>query len=499
MSIKPELKICWYIKLDKYSNLNRSQMEQMKIWSEFQMFKSIVLDIALENESDTLFLDSDVVVTSTLDDIDISKCLGVCPGFVNNDIAKKYGYFNGGMLWVKNKNIPEQWRTYTKKSRYYDQASIEDLYNFYKKTNSVFVFEDNYNLQSWRFILNKEPEKIIRSYLVSDPVKKILYYKKKPLKFIHTHFNLKTHENTNNFLIKKLIEARMYKILIIIYRVIHNKWIISLPKQPMIGYGNHKNDSFRELPILLKSAHDDIDIKYHTNSIHCKLLPNIILYDRPTLNWLDNEVNNSSLLLLGNCNVDIEGKIINKQNPIITVKPWIFWPRKPIILEKLLLNPILKFHERKITSIFIGNYENNVQEKYRKNSESWENVLSLYHCTKGHKHKFTHSEYLMKLSNSKYGLCLRGFGSKCHREVELMAFGTIPIITPEVCISSYMDPPIENTHYITAKNPQELKFKINEITEEKWNKMSQKCYEWYQRNVHSKNCWNTTIMNILYN
>ena len=111
MSIKPELKICWYIKLDKYSNLNRSQMEQMKIWSEFQMFKSIVLDIALENESDTLFLDSDVVVTSTLDDIDISKCLGVCPGFVNNDIAKKYGYFNGGMLWVKNKNIPEQWRT----------------------------------------------------------------------------------------------------------------------------------------------------------------------------------------------------------------------------------------------------------------------------------------------------------------------------------------------------------------------------------------------------
>ena len=66
-------------------------------------------------------------------------------------------------------------------------------------------------------------------------------------------------------------------------------------------------------------------------------------------------------------------------------------------------------------------------------------------------------DYLMKLSQSKYGLCLRGYGSKCHREVELMAFGTVPIITPEVSIKSNMNPPIENVHYITANNPNVLK------------------------------------------
>lgn len=120
-----------------------------------------------------------------------------------------------------------------------------------------------------------------------------------------------------------------------------------------------------------------------------------------------------------------------------------------------------------IESIFIGNFENNVQEKFRKTDTGWENILDEYHCTKGQTHKFTHEEYLMKLRQSKYGLCLRGYGSKCHREVELMAFGTVPIITPEVSIKSYMNPPIENVHYITANNPEELKEKISVIDENK--------------------------------
>ena len=62
----------------------------------------------------------------------------------------------------------------------------------------------------------------------------------------------------------------------------------------------------------------------------------------------------------------------------------------------------------------------------------------------------------MKLRGSRFGLCLRGFGSKCHREVELMAFGTIPVITPEVSIKSYMEPLIENIHYLRVNNSSEL-------------------------------------------
>ena len=104
----------------------------------------------------------------------------------------------------------------------------------------------------------------------------------------------------------------------------------------------------------------------------------------------------------------------------------------------------------------------------------------------------------MKLRDSKFGLCLRGYGSKCHREVELMAFGTVPLITPEVSVKSYMEPLIENKHYIYVENPEELKTKLGQVREEDWNVMSQACYEWYQRNVHSTQCWNNMIEHILY-
>ena len=36
------------------------------------------------------------------------------------------------------------------------------------------------------------------------------------------------------------------------------------------------------------------------------------------------------------------------------------------------------------------------------------------------------------------------------------------------------------------------------LNEEQWTNMSKSCYEWYQRNVHSKNCWKNMVENILY-
>ena len=39
---------------------------------------------------------------------------------------------------------------------------------------------------------------------------------------------------------------------ILIYRVINNKWLIKIPKQPLKGIAFHKNDSFRELALLYK-------------------------------------------------------------------------------------------------------------------------------------------------------------------------------------------------------------------------------------------------------
>lgn len=490
---QPKLNIIWFVELDSYSGMDRFTMDKKGIWSKFQMSKPKIISYALENSNDTLFLDSDIIIFDTIEDIDCSKDLGVSRQYIQKIHIDKTGYYNGGMLWTKNKNLPNDWIKFTNHSRYYDQASIEDLVKKY----SFFEFPENYNLQCWRMIIADESPQKIASYISINNNK--MCYNNKPIKFIHTHFHDIRFKFFNNIVIQHLYNSNNYKILLIIFRVIHNKWIIKIPKQPIQGLGNHKNDSFRELPILYKMNNFDVDLQYIDNSIHCWIHPNILLYDRPTLQWINNEVNNTSLFLLGNGDVEIEGKLLNQKFKNLNISSWIFWPRRAMILEKTLKTHSIKsYNDRSFLSIFIGNIENNTQDLYRKD-DNWKDVITEFYCTKGQNHLFKQEEYLLKLRDSKFGLCLRGYGSKCHREVELMAFGTIPIITPEVSVKSFMEPLIENTHYIFVRNPQELDEKLKLISQDDWEKMSQNCFEWYQRNVHSKNAWNTMISRILYN
>lgn len=146
----------------------------------------------------------------------------------------QYGFYNGGMLWTKNKNIPNDWIEFTKTSRYFDQASIEDLAKKYTK----FEFGENYNLQCWRLLLSQETPAQIAKNITCLPNDK-LYYKNKPLKFIHTHFLDARVKDFNNVIIHNLKTAKLYKLLAIVYRIIHNKWVLKIPKQPIQGLGRH--------------------------------------------------------------------------------------------------------------------------------------------------------------------------------------------------------------------------------------------------------------------
>jgi len=489
---KINLDIKWHVKLDKYFGMNRRQMEQKGIWSEFQMMKAEVINLALKEDPDTLFLDADMVILDTIDDIDKSKQLGLSPHYIRKRDTDLYGYYNGGMLWTNQKTLKDDWIKFTKTSRYFDQASIEDLANKY----SFFVFGENYNFSWWRVAQSDiPPQSIISNISIKD---KKLHYKNQPMKIIHTHFHEKSNltiRRFNQLMVNLLTNIKDYKTLMIISRMINKKWIIQLPKQPMGGKWVHSNDSFRELVILLRNKNKDVDVELSETSGHVWIKPSILLYDRPTLYWSDN-IGNATLVMLGNGSLSQEGNALMQRG--FNVKPWIFWPRRPMILEKVLKeNNILGYDERASTTVFIGNYENNVQQKYRQTNHNWKSVLDEYHCTSGHKHKFTQEEYLMKLRGSRFGLCLRGFGSKCHREVELMAFGTVPVVTPEVSIKDYMDSPVENVHYLRVNSPEQLKEKVSNVSQEKWEEMSKACFEWYQRNVHSDNCWENMVSTIL--
>ena len=94
MTPKPKLNITWFIELDKYDGMNRQIMTEKGIWSDFQMAKANVIEYALKKATDTLFLDSDIILTDIIDDIDMSKELGVSPQFIRQEHFDKTGYYN---------------------------------------------------------------------------------------------------------------------------------------------------------------------------------------------------------------------------------------------------------------------------------------------------------------------------------------------------------------------------------------------------------------------
>jgi hypothetical protein len=189
-----------HILLDKYTKKSRDIMEKENIWNDFQMMKAKAIEIALEKSKDVLFLDSDIIITDIINDIDNTKDIGVSPQFISQKYINETGYYNGGMLWVQNKDVPNDWIEFTKTSRFHDQASIEDLVKKY----TYFEFQENYNLLCWRLYLNNES---IISYIQSYEDGRI-EYKKKPLKCIHTHFNQKRFEKFNNIIISHLKKAK---------------------------------------------------------------------------------------------------------------------------------------------------------------------------------------------------------------------------------------------------------------------------------------------------
>ena len=150
MTPQPRLQITWFIELDKYDGMNRQLMEQRGVWSDFQMSKANVINYALKYVSDTMFLDSDIVITDCIDNIDMSKDIGVSPQFITQQFIDKTGFYNGGVLWTKQKSVSNDWIEYTKNSRYFDQASIEELVKHY----TFFEFGENYILQCWRLLLS---------------------------------------------------------------------------------------------------------------------------------------------------------------------------------------------------------------------------------------------------------------------------------------------------------------------------------------------------------
>ena len=458
------------VDLDKYHGKNREQMENEGIVTEFWMSKTRVMDWALENHPDTMFLDADIVVLDRLR-IKPGYDLGVSPHYIRKERTDAVGYYNAGFIWTNNKNVTSDWRKFSKTSRYVDQACVEDLVNKY----SHFEFDKTYNIGWWRLI--QSDSDISRKFEINGPS-----YEHQSIKCIHTHFTKGDfYTPFNNFIINLLVNSHRWFEMMLIERIVNGFWPLLIPAQPLPDKYHHTDDSFRELARLTSEKVDDLRAVTLQGITLPRIGKVVCLYDRDRDDWMTPEVEGSLKVLMGNMDAsDYDTKII----------PWIYWPRRPRVLEKFLEGPQPL---KDIESVFIGNIENDVQGLHR--SAKWSGVIQEFHLTNGHKHLFTQEEYLTKMARSKWGLCLKGFGMKCHREVECMALGVVPLITDGIPMHSYMNPPVEGKHFLRVSKPEDVPRVIKECSN--WEEMSRACREWYMENVHSNNWWFTMLKNML--
>jgi hypothetical protein len=264
---------------------------------------------------------------------------------------------------------------------------------------------------------------------------------------------------------------------------------IITPQKPTIivptgfeGYYSHTGDSFREM-ISIWAEKGWINLKLSTETPHVwwNSIGKILLYDRPTFDWIKKSPVKYEKILCGNPDaMQIDNGV-----------QWSFWPRRPRLLEGRVP---LDLASRIKTLVFYGRVENNVQQEHRSNElykacDDFDMPIGAVQP-----YKYSQEEYLNKLAEAKFGLCMAGYGPKCNREIECMALGTIPIVAPDVDMDKYYNAPKDGIHYIRLKSfdPDDALKTIADITDEKWKQISDSAHQWWKKNCSVEGIFNLT-------
>ena len=248
------------------------------------------------------------------------------------------------------------------------------------------------------------------------------------------------------------------------------------------GFFAHAGDSFREMVRLWEAAgYVRVERDPKATQVWLSGIGQVLLYDRPTLEWLRAAPKEELMwrkALFGN------PPALKRESS------WFFWPRRPELVERLAGGATASWSERSGT-VFYGKVENAVQAANR--VETWKEACDTWVLAKGGEaYALTQEEYLRALGRARFGLCLAGYGNKCHREIECMAMGTVPICAPEVDMENYADPPVEGVHYLRASEPKAARALAAATPEEKWSAMSAACQEWWRRNASVAGSWELT-------
>jgi len=122
-----------------FARSNNNLHQQDRIYHKMR-----AIDFALENEPNTLFLDSDIIIVDRIDDLMYSD-LVMSPHFWG--AHTEYGIYNAGYIFTSDKGFTQYWRDlYLNRSTFCEQEAT----NYFSESYDLDIFGPEHNHGFWR-------------------------------------------------------------------------------------------------------------------------------------------------------------------------------------------------------------------------------------------------------------------------------------------------------------------------------------------------------------
>jgi hypothetical protein len=172
---------------------------------ELTLEKCVVIDYALSENKNVLFLDSDIILFNPIENViteeQLKKDIGLSPHLIVKADEDLYGKYNAGFIYISNKNVTKWWRKNSINSPFFEQKPMDDMPLCF----DCFFFPPQNNFGWWRLLQAPQPLIVANKFTIKDGV---ILYDNLPLNSIHTHIisDFVYTVKFNGF-IKKLIEV----------------------------------------------------------------------------------------------------------------------------------------------------------------------------------------------------------------------------------------------------------------------------------------------------
>ena len=204
------INVIYHNNLDEFT-MTRDEMTAKKLFGKFLEKKMDVLKNAIEKFGDSLFLDTDQIIFSKINDINKSKEFGIAKQYIKDH--SRTGKYNAGFFWTKNLDVCDYWKELIDhRRRCPEQVNMHKLCDKF----SFFEFTENYNLMPTWFFPNigiessrrmKAHFRVIEN-VTKEGVEKSIVHRNMELKTIHTHFEAGYSQFINQYFLEKLNECK---------------------------------------------------------------------------------------------------------------------------------------------------------------------------------------------------------------------------------------------------------------------------------------------------